>query len=79
MNKYYFVFLHGQQEPIPVMGESHNVFDGVLVIHNKDEQTIGYFPKDNWNGFTVEHVDLEDMEEEETALPSFGTISNHGH
>ena len=75
MNKYYFVFVFAQHDPIPVMGETHNNLDGSLSIFDSEGNITGYFPKDKWHGFLVEFID-EEMSDENEELSN---TCSHGH
>lgn len=73
--KYYFVFIHGQEDPVPIQGNEHSSTNECLSIFDRDGALIAFFPKDKWHGFTIEHVDTSEMPD----LPSIHRASNSGH
>lgn len=64
MKKYYFLFVEGQAEPIPVRGESINTADGSLRVYDENNIVVCKFANNRWFGFTTAFLDDEEDFEE---------------
>lgn len=76
MDKYYLVFINGQENAIPIPGADHSVEDDSLSIVCEHGNLIAFFPADKWNGFMIDYVDSE---EDFTELPDTNPNTTHGH
>lgn len=77
MDKYYLVFVNGQENTVPIPGADHTIENDTLSIICEHGSLIAYFPKDKWNGFMIDHIDLS--EDDIPELPNNTPHSNHGH
>ena len=78
MKQFYLVFINGYEEPVPVNGVNHQIFNDVLSIFDEEENISALFLKDHWRGFVVDYVTPCEHDHSHD-LPSINQPNTSGH